>query len=94
MKVDGPRREPRDPARFRPGITPGSVLVSGSGDCGQLGLGLKHSDLNAPHHLSILDRKSIVKITCGGMHSIALDCDGALWTWGEGWEQNKKFKNI
>ena len=23
---------------------------------------MKHSDLNAPHHLSLLDRKSIVKI--------------------------------
>jgi regulator of chromosome condensation len=68
--------------RFRPGITSGSVLVSGSGDCGQLGLGLKHSDLSEPAHLSLLDRKNIVKITCGGMHSIALDCDGGLWTWG------------
>ena len=65
MDVDGGaagRREPREPVRFQPGVTSGSVLVSGSGDCGQLGLGMKHSDLNAPHHLSLLDRKSIVKI--------------------------------
>ena len=71
MDVDGEGREAREPATFQAGITPGSVLVSGSGDCGQLGLGMKHSDLNAPHHLSILDRKNIVKITCGGMHTVS-----------------------
>jgi hypothetical protein len=73
MEVDdeqGEHRELREPAKFRDGITPGCVLVSGSGDCGQLGLGMKHSDLNSPHHLSLLDRKSIVKITCGGMHTV------------------------
>ena len=80
--MDVQRREPREPRKFRAGITPGSVLVSGSGDCGQLGLGLKHSDLNSPHHLSLLDRKNIGKISCGGMHTLALDCDGAIWSWG------------
>ena len=56
------QRERREKKKFRAGVTPGSVILCGSGDCGQLGLGMKKTDLNVPAHLSLLDRKSIVKV--------------------------------
>eukprot|EP01047_Picozoa_sp_COSAG01_P095243 COSAG01_NODE_25985_length_726_cov_70.885167_1_plen_228_part_10 len=78
----GPMREPRKKKKFRVGVTPGAVIISGSGDCGQIGLGKKRTDVSRPLHVSLLDRKNITMVVAGGMHTLALDGDGQVWSWG------------
>jgi alpha-tubulin suppressor-like RCC1 family protein len=55
--------QPREKTTFKPGVTSGSVIICGSGDCGQIGLGKNKTDFNVPAHLSLFDRKSIVKVS-------------------------------
>ncbi|KAF7726903.1 hypothetical protein EC973_008198 [Apophysomyces ossiformis] len=60
----------------------GQVLVFGSGDTGQLGLGEEMLIRKKPMPLRALDDKEIVDVACGGLHSIAITKDGQLWSWG------------
>ena len=65
------------------------VYVFGSGECEQLGLGDDAPfEIKKPRKPTIFDEgtsipaRSIVKLVCGGMHSVALASDGTVWTWG------------
>ncbi|KAI9302721.1 regulator of chromosome condensation 1/beta-lactamase-inhibitor protein II [Cunninghamella echinulata] len=60
----------------------GEVLVFGSGDTGQLGLGDSMLTRKRPMPLKVLDDKNIVDVACGGMHSIAITKEGELYSWG------------
>ncbi|KAL0860080.1 hypothetical protein ABMA27_010395 [Loxostege sticticalis] len=59
----------------------GRVLVCGQGDVGQLGLGEDVEETTRFKHVSALGDK-IVDVHAGGMHTIALDSDGKVWTFG------------
>ena len=74
------------------------VYVHGSGECDQLGKsshpnseGLGDDapfEIKKPRKPAIFDvgnlipARSILKITCGGMHTVALASNGTVWTWG------------
>lgn len=61
---------------------PTKVLVFGSGDCGQLGLGEDVTELERPALLSFFDDKNIISISAGGLHNLALSSTGTLYSWG------------
>eukprot|EP01052_Picozoa_sp_SAG31_P005167 SAG31_NODE_223_length_19859_cov_14.949899_14_plen_302_part_00 len=75
-------RPSREKNVYRLGVTTGRVLICGSGECGQLGVGMKISEVANATHLSVFDRKSMVSIAAGGMHTLALDSNGGVWSWG------------
>lgn len=58
------------------------VYVFGSGDCGQLGLGEDIMSCERPVPLTCLDNENIVKISAGGLHSLALSASGTVFSWG------------
>ena len=59
------------------------VLAWGLGDYGQLGVG--HTDCAAlPLEVRELSGQSVVDVSAGGWHSVAVTRDGALFTWGRG----------
>ena len=60
----------------------GQVLVVGSGDCGQLGLGNSIFSASKPKLLSYFNDKSIYNVFAGGLHNIALSTSGSLYSWG------------
>lgn len=53
----------------------------GDGDCGQLGLGEDVTERLRPFPLDI-EGKAVVQVACGGMHTVALASDGAVYSWG------------
>ncbi|CAG4993042.1 unnamed protein product, partial [Colias eurytheme] len=59
----------------------GCVLTCGQGDVGQLGLGEDVIETTKFKVVSALGSK-IVDACAGGMHTIALDTDGKVWTFG------------
>lgn len=67
------------------GAQEGKVLTFGSGDCGQLGHGVEDDDdmmVKFPRVLEVLERKHIVRIACGGLHTGAIAVSGEVFTWG------------
>lgn len=58
------------------------VLVFGSGDCGQLGLGDETWEASKPIANPFFSDKNIVQVAAGGLHSLALGADGRVWSWG------------
>jgi len=65
------------------------VYVYGSGECEQLGLGDDILERKTPKKLQIfelgapgLPPKSIIKVSCGGMHTLALASNGVVYAWG------------
>ncbi|KAI1827248.1 regulator of chromosome condensation [Xylaria intraflava] len=63
------------------------VIVFGSGECGELGLGPKEKERPRPFVNPFLDGTKkdafhIVQLDCGGMHTIALTNDNKIITWG------------
>ncbi|XP_060807951.1 regulator of chromosome condensation [Amyelois transitella] len=59
----------------------GRVFACGQGDVGQLGLGEDVVETTKFKHVTALGNK-IVDVQAGGMHTIALDSDGKVWTFG------------
>ncbi|CAD7933662.1 unnamed protein product [Amoebophrya sp. A25] len=65
------------------GVNSGEVLIFGSGECEQLGLGDNVTEKKKPALLKQLSNKQVIKITAGGLHTLAL-CRGGreLYSWG------------
>ncbi|KAI5639588.1 regulator of chromosome condensation (RCC1) repeat domain-containing protein [Phthorimaea operculella] len=59
----------------------GSVFTCGQGDVGQLGLGEDVIETSRFKHVAGLGEK-IVDVCAGGMHTVAIDSDGKVWTFG------------
>ncbi|KAJ2176530.1 hypothetical protein GGF45_003659, partial [Coemansia sp. RSA 551] len=60
----------------------GTVFVFGNGDCGQLGLGEDMLERKKPFPVPAIKDQAIVDVVSGGLHTMALDADGHLWSWG------------
>ncbi|GAA5842643.1 hypothetical protein JCM11251_007749 [Rhodosporidiobolus azoricus] len=74
-------------------VAPRAVFIFGTGDMGQLGLGTEMLDeIKRPRrHVGFqgkIDReeegwkKGVADLMCGGMHSLVIDSDGRVWSWG------------
>ena len=61
----------------------GSVWSWGWGACGQLGHGGKQSRL-LPKRVEALAGQRVIAVSAGYSHSLALNGDGAVFTWGKG----------
>ncbi|KPJ02033.1 Regulator of chromosome condensation [Papilio xuthus] len=59
----------------------GRVFTCGQGDVGQLGLGEDVVETTKFKYVSALGDK-IIDIRAGGMHTVAIDTDGKVWTFG------------
>lgn len=59
----------------------GRLLTCGQGDVGQLGLGEDLMETSRFTFVSALGEK-VVDACAGGMHTVALDSDGTVWTFG------------
>ncbi|KAI0477567.1 RCC1/BLIP-II [Xylariaceae sp. FL0804] len=82
------RKNPNGP-NVRP-EKPLDIFVFGEGGSGELGLGnMSHAgrmpiNVTRPrlnHNLDSVD-KEIIQVACGGMHAVALDSTGRIYTWG------------
>jgi regulator of chromosome condensation len=63
----------------------GVVLAFGSGDCGQLGHGVgEDSDMivSTPRVITALEKHHVIRVACGGLHTVAVSKEGAVFTWG------------
>lgn len=61
------------------GLTPGTVMVLGMGDLGQLGLGESILERKKPYPVGgILEGKNIIQVVCGGVHTVALTKEGQV----------------
>ena len=58
----------------------GHVLTLGQGDTGQLGLGEDIMERSRP--ALVKDVVDAVEVEAGGMHTVVLDKEGAVWTFG------------
>ncbi|XP_071515254.1 regulator of chromosome condensation-like isoform X1 [Panulirus ornatus] len=63
-----------------PKVEGGVVLTVGMGDIGQLGLGPDVEEKTRPGVVPSLN--DIVAVAAGGLHSLCLDKDGKVYTWG------------
>ena len=61
----------------------GHVYCWGSNAHGQLGFESDHL-VGVPTMLVSIADISVAEIACGGGHTVALDCNGKLWAWGQG----------
>lgn len=60
----------------------GKVMVHGSGECGELGLGDEIISKKKPATLEVLNDKQIYQIAVGGLHNLALTTTGKIYSWG------------
>jgi regulator of chromosome condensation len=60
----------------------GSVVVFGSGDCGQLGMGEDFVTCPRPKRHPFFEGKGIVAVAAGGLHTLALSQGGQVFSWG------------
>jgi alpha-tubulin suppressor-like RCC1 family protein len=58
----------------------GTVWAIGNNNYGQLGSGSTDGDSNEP--VQVVGLKNITAVAAGGSHSVALQQDGTVWTWG------------
>jgi len=66
-------------------LTADGVWSCGRGDSGQLGHGDQQDQL-LPKKVEALAGQRVVAVSAGGMHSLAIAADGAVWSWGDGRE--------
>ena len=59
-----------------------TVFVAGSGECEQLGLGPGAYAAETFLPVPRLTKLSVARLAVGGLHTLALTVDGALWSWG------------
>lgn len=75
-----------DYKKFHISETPLDVFVWGTGSMCELGLGplAKNKEVKRPRLNPYLSRDNvgIISIAAGGMHSLALDKDNNIWSWG------------
>lgn len=64
------------------GIPTCEVLVHGSGECDQLGLGEGVLERKKPTIVKSLSDKKIVSIAVGSLHNLALTAEGRVFSWG------------
>ncbi|KAI8871740.1 RCC1/BLIP-II [Ramicandelaber brevisporus] len=62
--------------------TEGHVLVVGSGELGQLGLGEDITERRFPFPLKDLSEKHVIDIASGGIHNLVLTDSGKIYSWG------------
>lgn len=61
----------------------GECFVWGTGDAGQLGMGDDIFELSRPRLLSTLPSATpVLKVVCGGMHTVAIVQGGLVYSWG------------
>ena len=60
----------------------GTIFVTGSGECDQLGLGDDAYSVETLTLVPALARVRIARLAVGGLHTLALDGSGRLWSWG------------
>lgn len=63
-------------------MSSGSVVLFGSGDCGQLGLGEDFVSCPRPKKHAFFEDKEIVAVAAGGLHTLALSRTGQVFSWG------------
>ena len=64
---------------------PGECFMFGTGDAGQLGMGEDLVELMRPRLLDTIpgvNAASVIKICCGGMHTLAVCQGGLMYSWG------------
>ena len=61
----------------------GAVWSWGQGACGMLGHGDEQTQW-LPKKVEAFAGRRVVAVSAGGMHSLALTADGAVWSWGQG----------
>ena len=61
----------------------GALWSWGSGRLGKLGHGDQQNQL-LPKKVEALADQRVVAVSAGGVHSLALTADGAVWSWGRG----------
>ncbi|KAK3234887.1 hypothetical protein CYMTET_54878 [Cymbomonas tetramitiformis] len=61
-----------------------AVWAFGFGEDGALGLDGARRNHTTPQRVKALDNAAISKIAAGGLHSMALDAGGFVYTWGHG----------
>ena len=64
------------------GIPTCELLVHGSGECDQLGLGEGVLERKKPTLVKSLSDKRIVSVAVGSLHNLALTADGVVYSWG------------
>lgn len=91
--VNGPPITREDaPAAPSSDVLPRQLFVFGNGDMGQHGLGTdvideikrprKHVWVDTKNSSGALGQGGIEAIAAGGMHTLAIDSNGKLWSWG------------
>ncbi|KAJ9147370.1 hypothetical protein P3X46_029543 [Hevea brasiliensis] len=77
-----PRSQP-NPVQGLSGLT--LVYGWGRGEHGRLGFGDNDkSSKMVPQRVHLLAGEEIVQVSCGGTHSVALTCDGQMFSFGQG----------
>jgi alpha-tubulin suppressor-like RCC1 family protein len=75
----------------------GKVFVWGSNNDGKLGINSEEEKILAPVLVNSLGGDKIIKVKCGGEHSVVLTDAGELWAWGNGeygqLSRHSRFKN-
>ncbi|MCL2088900.1 MAG: Ig-like domain-containing protein [Oscillospiraceae bacterium] len=59
----------------------GTVWTWGANNRGQLGIG-NNNNTNHPVQVAALSGVNVIAVAAGGEHSVALDDNGDIWTWG------------
>jgi E3 ubiquitin-protein ligase HERC2 len=62
--------------------TSGELFVWGDGSCGKLGFGNELTDFFCPIPSRLLSNITVVKVSCGALHTACIGLFGELYVWG------------